>query len=89
MTTEFLDDQIKQLSTIFEGYKTDIGTLEDIVTLWEELPERNIDKLSNDIKAKICNKTTVEIYQDESGQYLLEMKFHPVTVAWKLENNKE
>ena len=89
MTTEFLDDQIKQLSTIFEGYKTDISTLEDIVTSWEELPERNIDKLSDDIKARIRNKTSVEIYQDESGHYLLEMKFHPVTVAWKLENIKE
>ena len=89
MTSEFLKDQIKQLSDIFDGYRIDIGTLEDIVTTWEDLPGRDINLLSKKIKAKIKNKTTVEIYQDDSGQYLLEMKFHPITIAWKLENDQK
>ena len=87
--SEFLDDQIKQLSKIFEGYKIDIGTLEDIVSSWEELPNRDINELSKVIESKIRNKTTIEIYEDDSGQYLLEMKFHPITIAWKLENNNK
>lgn len=87
--SEFLDDQIKQLSKIFEGYKIDIGTLEDIVSSWEELPNREISELSKVIESKIRNKTTIEIYEDDSGQYLLEMKFHPITIAWKLENNNK
>ena len=87
--SEFLDDQIKQLSKIFDGYKIDIGTLEDIVSSWEELPNRDINELSKVIESKIRNKTTIEIYEDDSGQYLLEMKFHPITIAWKLENNQK
>lgn len=87
--SEFLDDQIRQLSKIFEGYKIDIGTLEDIVSSWEELPNRDINELSKVIESKIRNKTTIEIYEDDSGQYLLEMKFHPITIAWKLENNSK
>ena len=89
MTTEFLDDQFKQLSDIFQGYITDIGTLDDIVSKWEKSSNHDINELSEYIKSRIKNKTTVEIYQDDSGQYLLEMKFHPVTVAWKLENDQK
>jgi len=85
--TEFLDDQFKQLEKIFDSYKEDINVLDDIVRSWEELPSKDINDLSEIITAKIKNKTTVEIYEDEQGRYILDMKFHPISIVWQLENN--
>ncbi len=83
--TDFLDDQFAQLSKITESYKSDITILDNIVRSWEELPEKDINKLSEMIESKICNKTTIEIYQDENDQYILDLKFAPINVIWALQ----
>lgn len=86
----FLDEQFKAMDVIINSFKEDIATLDDIVTSWEELPERNITELSEIIKSKIKNKTTIEIYQDEQGRYLLDLKFAPINILWQIqvENSK-
>lgn len=83
--TEFLDDQFAQLAKIIDSYKTDITVLDDVVRSWEELPENDINELSEMIKSKIQNKTIIEIYQDEKGQYILDLKFAPINIIWALQ----
>lgn len=86
----FLEEQYNQLSKIMESFREDIATLDDIVRSWEETSSESIELLSENIKNKIKNKTTIEIYQDEKGQYLLNLKFVPINILWSLQiNNKE
>lgn len=86
----FLDEQFKALDVIVSSFKEDIATLDNIVTSWEELPNRSITELSEIIKSKIKNKTTIEIYQDEQGRYLLDLKFAPINILWQIQvDNKE
>lgn len=80
----FLEDQFKQLDKITNSFKEDIATLDDIVRSWEELPGSKIDDLSEIIKSKIKNKTTIEIYADDQGQYVLNFKFEPISIVWAL-----
>lgn len=85
----FLEDQYSQLSKIFESYKNDIDALNDIVESWEESNVANIEKLSESIKHGIKNQTKLEIRQDNSENYLLEMEFHPITIAWILATSNQ
>lgn len=86
----FLDEQFKALDVIVNSFKEDIATLDDIVTSWEELPNRSVTELSELIKSKIKNKTTIEIYQDEQERYLLDLKFAPINILWQIQlDNKE
>ncbi len=87
----FLEEQFSQLDRIINNFKEDITTLDDIVRSWEELPNSSITELSEIIKNKIKNKTTIEIYQDENGQYLIDLKFSPINILWQLkfDNNKK
>ena len=87
MVDTFLEDQYKQLNGIFERYKKDIEQLDIITRAWEESGCNN-ELLSEQIKSKIVNKASIEIKQNSDGQYLLEMTFHPITVAWLLNNQK-
>lgn len=80
----FLEDQFAQLDRIVNSFKEDITTLDDIVRSWEELSEGNIEDLSEIIKSKIKNKTTIEIYVDDQGQYVLNFKFEPISIVWAL-----
>ena len=88
MENTFLEDQFKQLNDIFESYKTDIENLDNIVRSWEELPDKNPEELSEKIKSTIVNKTSITLQEDESGQLLLELNFHPIKVAWLVKNQK-
>lgn len=81
----FLEDQFSQLDKIVTSFKEDISTLDDIVRSWEELPNSSVTELSEIIKSKIKNKTTIEIYQDEQGKYLLDLKFAPINIIWNLQ----
>jgi hypothetical protein len=80
----FLDDQFKQMDRIVNSFKEDISTLDDIVRSWEELPNSKSEELSKIIKSKIKNKTTIEIFIDEQGQYILDLKFEPISIVWAL-----
>ncbi len=80
----FLDDQFKQMDRIVNSFKEDIATLDDIVRSWEELPDSKIEDLSEIIKSKIKNKTIIEIYADDQGQYVLNFKFEPISIVWAL-----
>ena len=88
MEDTFLEDQFRQLNDIFESYKTDIENLDSIVQSWEELSIRDPEELSNKIKSKIINKTSITLQEDSSGNLLLELDFHPIKVAWVVENQK-
>lgn len=87
----FLDEQFIQMDRIVTSFKEDIATLDDVVRSWEELPDGSVTELAEIIKSKIKNKTTIEIYQDEQGQYLLDLKFAPINILWQLQvsYNKE
>jgi len=87
MDNTFLEDQYKQLNDIFESYKKDIEQLDIITRSWEE-SGCNETELSNKISSEIINKTSIEIKQNADGQYLMEMTFHPIKVAWLLKNQK-
>ena len=87
MIDTFLEDQYKQLNDIFESYKKDIEQLDIITRAWEESGCDN-ELLSSQINSKVVNKTSIEIKQNVDGQYLLEMTFHPIKVAWLLNNQK-
>lgn len=80
----FLEDQFNQLDKIMNSFKEDITTLDDMVRSWEELPDSKIEDLSEIIKSKIKNKTTIEIYVDDQGQYVLNFKFEPISIVWAL-----
>jgi len=84
--TEFLEDQFKQLDTIFESYKTDIANLDLVTRSWEELPIRIPEELERKIKDVVKNHTNIKIYEDENKNLLLELTFHPIKVAWQLSN---
>ena len=88
MEDTFLEDQFRQLNDIFESYKKDIESLDSIVRSWEELSIRDPEELSNKIKSKIINKTSITLQEDSSGNLLLELNFHPIKVAWVVENQK-
>ena len=87
MVDTFLEDQYKQLNDIFESYKKDIESLDIITRSWEESGCNN-EILSEQINSTIVNKASIEIKQNQDGQYLLEMTFHPIKVAWLLNNQK-
>ena len=87
MENTFLEEQYKQLNDIFESYKKDIESLDIITRSWEE-SGCNDSELSDKISSKIVNKTSIEIKQNDDGQYLLEMTFHPIKVVWLLNDQK-
>jgi hypothetical protein len=81
---KFLNSQFDQLDLIVNSFKEDITTLDDIVRSWEELPNSKSEELSEIIKSKIKNKTAIEVFIDEQGQYLLNIKFEPISIVWTL-----
>lgn len=87
MIDTFLEDQYKQLNDIFESYKKDIEQLDIITRAWEESGCSD-SELSDKISSNIINKSSIEIKQNVDGQYLLEMTFYPIKVAWLLNNQK-
>ena len=84
----FLEEQFKQLDSIFESYKADLTSLNDIIASWEEseLKDPNVLKIS--IESRVKNKTSIELSLDEeTGRYLFQVVFHPVRVVWSLESD--
>ena len=84
MENTFLKDQFEQLSKIFKSYQDDIASLDHIVNAWEESGVKDTKELSEKIESSIVNKTSISLLEDESGQLLMEMTFHPIKVAWLL-----
>ena len=84
----FLEEQFKQLDSIFESYKTDLTSLNDIISSWEESGLHDTNDLKTAIESRIKNKTSIELNQDkETGRYLFQVVFHPVRVVWSLESD--
>ena len=88
MENTFLEDQYKQLNDIFESYKKDIEQLDIITRSWEESGCSD-SELSNKISSNIYNKSSIKIKQNSDGQYLLEITFHPIKIAWLINQSKE
>ena len=82
--TDFLESQFQQLDKIVASFRADIESLDGIVRAWEELPDKNTEELSAMINSAIKNKTSIEMYQDDKGQYVLDMKFSPISIVWAL-----
>ena len=84
----FLEEQFKQLDSIFESYKTDLTSLNDIIASWEESELKDPNALKTSIESRVKNKTSIELSLDEeTSRYLFQVVFHPVQVVWSLESD--